>query len=220
MTHVKRSAALVAGVALAVLPASAQAAAPRWLASVKTTMTASVKRSTACGPISAGYRITSRTRQPIPVRKQSPAPGSPESVYAMFSPATRVTTSAGEAVEHCDGGESCGGGTFDRRVHPYFTAETIRGARLRVEVGTDTPDAFFIPKHGCNSLIEDRDGLLPRRFRFRVVKRVPYRRFSRDRFRIRISAKSYPVSVTDTNGDRIRGTGSFVMTMSFRPYRG
>ena len=134
----------------------------------------------------------------------------------MFRPATRVTTSVGESVEHCSDGESCGGGTFDRGIHPRFTVKTIRGARPQVEVGTDTPEAFFIPKRGCSDLIADRDGLLPPRFRSRVVKRVPYARFSGDRFRIRISVKDYPVSVTDTNGDRIRGTGSFSMVIRFR----
>jgi len=220
MTDVKRWVVLLALAALAVQTAEAHAAAPRWLASASSTMTASVSRSAPCGVTSASYRVSSRTRQPIPVRKASPAPGLPEYVYAFFSPRTRVTTSVAEEANDCASGEgeACGGGTFDRNVRPRFTARTIRGGRLSVDVGLDTPELFFIPKHGCSSLIEDHDGLLPRRFESRLVKRVPYGRFSRDRFRIRLSAKDYPVSVTASNGDRIRGTGSFSMTIGFRPY--
>ena len=215
-----RRAAIACLIAGLTLPASAAHAAPsHWLASVRTTMTASVERSESCDePSHANYELTTTTTQPIPVRKQSPAPGFPQYVYASFSPKTRVVTSADEKISMCDTGESCGsGGTVTRSARPRYFAQTIRGARLKVDVGSDTPEPFFIPKSPCARLLPSRDGLLPHRFQDRVVKRVPYGRFSRARFSIRLSARGYPVSIGDTNGGRLRGTGSFSMVVRFRP---
>ena len=198
---------------LLLVPATAGAAEPRWLASVQTTMTAEVARSGACGESSGSYRIRTKTRRPIPVREYP-------LVSAFSRPVTRVTPGVGESVERCDESEACGGGLLGATARPRFSFRTTRGAKPMVEVGTDTPEPFFIPRVGCSELITDRDGLLPRRFRRRVVKRVPVARFARDRFRIRIAAKNYRVSVRDADGNRLRGTGSFSMTIRLRPNPG